>query len=414
MKAGKSRLLNRAIFELKKWSVELKLKDRLREILFYCFRIFPVQKKKVLFDNFIGRGYGCNPKYIARALKQIDPSLDVVWLARKELMKCDREGGRNVKLGSLRSVYEQATAKVWVANNRQKEYVRKRANQVYLQTWHGAIGIKKCEGDMGDLVNADWKRCAINDSRMIDMMISNSKFCTDVYKRAFWYNGPVWEVGYPRNDLMLNPNEGVFEKVRKSLNLASDVKLFLYAPTFRKVRTDWQSDSLDLEKVLAALEKKFGGNWVCLLRLHPFAIKANEGRIQFSDRVVNASKYEDMQELMCAADVLCTDYSSCIFDFILSRKPALMYAPDMEHYLQERSFHFDPYKLPFSCSLSNDEIVKAIDSFDDVAYQKAIDAFIESEQVIEKGCASQKVAELVASICAEKPIDPATLGRVVR
>ena len=91
-----------------------------------------------------------------------------------------------------------------------------------------------------------------------------------------------------------------------------------------------------------------------------------------------------------------------------------MYAPDMEHYLQERSFHFDPYKLPFSCSLSNDEIVKAIDSFDDAAYQKAIDAFIENEQVVEKGCASQKVAKLVASICAEKPIDPATLGRVVR
>ena len=57
--------------------------------------------------------------------------------------------------------------------------------------------------------------------------------------------------------------------------------------------------------------------------------------------------------------------------------------------------------------------MKAIDSFDDSTYQKAIDAFIESEQVVEKGCASQKVAELIASICAKKPIDPATLGRVV-
>ena len=47
-------------------------------------------------------------------------------------------------------------------------------------------------------------------------------------------------------------------------------------------------------------------------------------------------------------------------------------------------------------------------------YQKAIDVFIESEQVVEKGCASQKVAEFIASVCAGKPMDPSVLGKVVR
>ncbi len=386
----------------------MKLKNVIRRALFRFFGLFPLNNRKIFFDNFLGRGYGCNPKYIARTLKSMDPSLDCVWLSRKDFLNCNREGGRNVRLGFIRAIYEQATAKVWVANNRQKEYVCKRKNQIYLQTWHGAIGIKKCEGDMGDLIDANWKRSAINDSKMIDLMISNSQFCTQVYKRAFWYKGPIWEVGCPRNDLMLaslSVKEKVSEKVRKYFHYKQGTKLFLYAPTFRKIRNDWRFDSLDLEKILDALQKRFGGTWACLLRLHPFAIQANESRISFSDRILNASQYEDMQELMCASDALCTDYSSCIFDFVLSYKPAFMFAPDMRHYLQERSFHFDPYQLPFTCSLNNEEFLKNIENFNAEKYVSAVNDFCKAEGVIEKGDASQRIAELILSICRTGKLD---------
>jgi len=35
---------------------------------------------------------------------------------------------------------------------------------------------------------------------------------------------------------------------------------------------------------------------------------------------------------MLAADVLVTDYSSIVFDFRLTGKPIVVYAPDLEHY----------------------------------------------------------------------------------
>ena len=110
----------------------MKLKNVIRRALFRFFGLFPLNNRKIFFDNFLGRGYGCNPKYIARTLKSMDPSLDCVWLSRKDFLNCNREGGRNVRLGFIRAIYEQATAKVWVANNRQKEYVCKRKNQIYL------------------------------------------------------------------------------------------------------------------------------------------------------------------------------------------------------------------------------------------------------------------------------------------
>ena len=46
------------------------------------------------------------------------------------------------------------------------------------------------------------------------------------------------------------------------------------------------------------------------------------------------SKYSDMQELIVAADILITDYSSCMFDMMLANKRCALYTPDLEEYLE--------------------------------------------------------------------------------
>ena len=37
-----------------------------------------------------------------------------------------------------------------------------------------------------------------------------------------------------------------------------------------------------------------------------------------------------MQELMVASDIIVTDYSSCIFDFMLTKKLGIIYASDID------------------------------------------------------------------------------------
>ena len=48
----------------------MRVKSAIKKVLLkiMAWQIFPVKKNKVIFDNFNGKGFGCNPKYIAQGL----------------------------------------------------------------------------------------------------------------------------------------------------------------------------------------------------------------------------------------------------------------------------------------------------------------------------------------------------------
>lgn len=373
----------------------LSLKNFIKHLCFYLFRLFPLQKNKVFFDNYFGRGYGCNPKYIAEALHQAYPETDLVWGVKPEHSSNFPSYIRRVRFGSIQAIWEQVTAKVWVLNVRTNLMTRKRKGQFYIQTWHGAIGIKKCEGDAADKISPEFLQRALHDSPMIDLMISNSTFCTQVYQRAFWYKGPIAEFGYPRNDIILKPPAELSVQVRKHFGLDPEKRLFLYAPTFRKDSTTWDSSALDILRLLNALETKFGGSWACLLRLHPWAVKFYANQIPYSSQILNASLYPDIQELLAASNAMATDYSSCIFDFLISRKPAFMFAPDIDSYINERGFLFDPFALPFSCAADNNTIEQNILNFKEEEYIQAVNHFFTEHRLKENGDAAKKTAQFI-------------------
>lgn len=64
-------------------------------------------------------------------------------------------------------------------------------------------------------------------------------------------------------------------------------------------------------------------------------------------QIVKADAYPDIQELLAAAQVVITDYSSCIFDFLLTVRPGFLFVPDLEHYDQERGFYYKLEETPF-------------------------------------------------------------------
>ena len=100
-----------------------------------------------------------------------------------------------------------------------------------------------------------------------------------------------------------------------------------------------------------------------LLKLHPnIAEKAEE--LKYDPLVVrNASLWPDIQELYLAADVLLTDYSSVMFDFMATGKPCFLYVNDLEAYRGDRNFYFDMKKLPYPLAENSEELVKAISEF---------------------------------------------------
>ena len=171
--------------------------------------------------------------------------------------------------------------------------------------------------------------------------------------------------------------------------------MLLYAPTFR------QSNEASLyfwnyEKVLEAMARRFGQSYVLLLRLHPNVAKLAEG-FRYSDHVIPASGYPDMQELITAADALITDYSSTAFDCAITRKPVFLYGPDLTDYLaRERSLAVDLKELPFKINATIEELCADIANFSPMAYNRNVDAFFNKIGLEENGEGDRQIAEIIA------------------
>lgn len=349
-------------------------------------------KKKIVLENFAGRGFGDNTKYVANALLKMNEKFDLVWLVNNKCKYDFPKGIRTVRVGGWRELYELATAACWIDNNRKNEYVYKNNKQLYVQTWHGFYPLKKIEKDAEQTLSKSYVENAKADSRKIDVMISGCKVRSDLYRSSFWYDGKILECGSPRNDIFFSKTN-FREKVYNFLGLASNTKTVLYAPTFRE---DHSIDAYDIDfsRLTDSLSNKFGGNWVVLLKLHP-AVRERGSEISLPEGSVDASVYDDIQELFCAADVLISDYSDVMFEYALTKKPVFLYASDMVEYIKERNFYYDIHELPFDISENNDELNQKIAEFDAAQYEEKINSFFDRIGSFEKGLASDAVAQYI-------------------
>ena len=82
-----------------------------------------------------------------------------------------------------------------------------------------------------------------------------------------------------------------------------------------------------------------------------------------------------MGDLLWGADLLITDYSSCMFDFALSGKPCLQFATDIAAYRNDRNFYFSLDELPFPLAQSNEALALAVEHFDRDAYARRWEEF---------------------------------------
>ena len=90
-----------------------------------------------------------------------------------------------------------------------------------------------------------------------------------------------------------------------------------------------------------------------------------------------------------------SDYSSCMFDFMLTRRPCFIYAEDIARYNDERGFYYPLEATPFPVATNNEELKRNILNFDNEKYVKEVDKFLEEKGCIDDGNASKKVVEII-------------------
>ena len=169
---------------IKKIIIRLNLVNLL-SLPLLIFRLCGIKRNKIVFSNYSGQGFGDNAKYIYQHLPAA--KVDVCWLVTKRYANIPHEI-RQVKIGSIAYFYHLATAKIWVNNMRFDQYVKKSKRQYYIQTWHGDLQLKKIEYDAIDKMVEYYKKCMKNDTRMTDLMISNSEHFTTICRRAFRFD----------------------------------------------------------------------------------------------------------------------------------------------------------------------------------------------------------------------------------
>lgn len=208
---------------------------------------------------------------------------------------------------------------------------KKKKNQVLIQTWHGSLGLKRFE-TTSDL---NWIHKAKKMGKMTDYCLSNSTFETNLFKQTFWKDSQILEYGHARNDMLIKTNGMRALYLRNMLNfkykIPRDSHIFLYAPTY-KDKTSIGLYLLNYEAIKVALEHTYGGDWVILVRMHLMVRKYFEQKkIKLAMKgVVDLSNYTDIQDLLIISDMAMTDYSSWICDYIMTMRPAIIYASDYE------------------------------------------------------------------------------------
>lgn len=361
-----------------KYSKEAYIWEHLYCILLHKF--CKVKKNKVVFGNIANMKYSCNPKYLAlELLSRNKKDLDLVWLSSKSTdVDLIPPEFRIVKYNSWQALYELASARAWISNSHFflpfKKGLIKSKDTLFFQTFHGSMGIKKIDADTTTYDDLGWTQWQIKSSKAMDYLFTDSDFEANVFKSAFRGYGEIYKLGKPRDVVFYQPRKPFVEKVKSFYEIPSENNILLYAPT-------WRSDkrcccyNIDIKLLKKSLKKRFGGEWSILIKSHTNMKKKIFSALYDSEEVINATNYPDMQELLAASDILISDYSSCLPEFIISRRPSFIYAADLEKY--EDGFYYPLSTLPSPIAADNGELSDNILNFDYSEYKQKAENFLE-------------------------------------
>ncbi|WP_409332575.1 CDP-glycerol glycerophosphotransferase family protein [Trujillonella humicola] len=352
------------------------------EIVYVAFRGHFSDSPRALYEELVRRGADATHTWLSAPHTRATFPADVATL----------------EFGSPESIAALERADVVISNDHIPLDWEKRPGTTYLQTWHGTP-LKRIHNDV---LWAPEGRLAYleQDIARWDLLLSPNPASTPRFRRAFGFEGPVHETGYPRNDLLLSPErDAVRARVRADLGIADGQTVVLYTPTWRDDLVFQKTGPQDFEFAidLEDFSARLGADHVLLLRLHNMVMDRLE--VAEGSAVRDVCSHPDIRDLYLAADVMVTDYSSTMFDFAITGKPLLYLTYDLEYFQNElRGFYFDLAEVaPTPLLRTSEELVAALADLDAVMadgaerYARFRDTFCS----LEDGHATERVLDLL-------------------
>ena len=356
--------------------------------------------------------YQCNPKWICEELLSRESGCEAYWCVRKKTDIASSRFPKGLKLverGSAAFYRALASSRVIVDNSINVIYLgyRPKPGQTYVETWHGAIGIKRFSAD--SVTERKWRNDAFLSARYIGYLISNSSMEDEIYREDYWKENEILRHGHARNDILFLPPESpraaeIRARIYRDYGISPGTRICLYAPTFRenvdKNEAARQVGMIDFMRVKRALERRFGGEWVVMVRLHFKTMKQLKSSGRFGNSaVVDAGDYPDIQELLTCTDVGITDYSSWICEYLLTHRPGFLFAPDYEQFTEnERGLYYPLESMPYPLALDNDMLEKNILDFREEGFPERCDRFLRDKGCVDDGHAAARTVDKILDL----------------
>jgi predicted RNase H-like HicB family nuclease len=132
--------------------------------------------------------------------------------------------------------------------------------------------------------------------------------------------------------------------------------------------------------------------WYFLSRYHRYQDDSMDIHVT-GENVIDVCDYPDMQELLCGADVLITDYSSCVWDYSFLKRPCFLFVPDKEEYTANTGFYVSVEEWPFMQADTLEELVDNMKNYDEALAKKEIDNHLQALGSYESGECCKVIGE---------------------
>ncbi|MDK8823366.1 glycosyltransferase [Corynebacterium coyleae] len=327
-----------------------------------CASECPINPALILWESNHGSSAGCHTLALFRDFVSRHETGEFVhvWaVSDPNTVPSDVKQNPDVVITKLHSedyLFTLATAKYLVNNVTFAPYFTRRDGQKYLNTWHGTP-FKTLGKSMkqGILEHENIQRNFIQATHILAPNELTRWSLIDDHDIDDVFLGKVIMTGSPRLDTSLNMEQSERGAIRKRLGAREGEKIVLFAPTWRGGVSDRE---LDVEELIADLQALTGAeNTKVVFRAH----RLSEGLLKGVDLPVTVVPQDiDTNELLAAVDVLVTDYSSILFDYIPQQKPVVLYLHDIEEYRNARALYLELDEVPGVKAFNREELSDAI------------------------------------------------------
>lgn len=283
---------------------------------------------------------------------------------------CNIKGYRMVKYASAKYYRLLATAKYLVEDTSLPDKFIKHEGQIYLNTWHGT----------------PWKMMGKDEERgayaignvqknflYADYLLYPNEYMKNVMFNAYMledlYRGKVLYEGYPRNCIFFDREQ--YAAMRKQLGI-DEKQVIVYMPTWRGGvnRSDAALTQETSIRFFDVLEKQLTDGQIFYVKFHLFA--AQDFPFDRYEHIKPFPGGYETYELLNAADVLVTDYSSVFFDFANTGRKIILFPYDYDEYIGARGLYTDMEDLPFPKVYTAEELAEELrrpKTYDDTEFR---------------------------------------------